>query len=104
MKYPKWREYPTSKKWRAVADEVELETHNGTTKDDLLNMVKFLAGEAVRLQARVYDLEGSTGFHYCEDCGCYGGEKGCRQFDMSVNPEHDGCTFWTDRGEGDADE
>ncbi len=57
MKYPKWNEYSNSTKWKVVADEIELETHNGTTKSDLINIMKFLAGEAVRLQARVYQLE-----------------------------------------------
>lgn len=57
MKYPKWNEYSNSTKWKAVADEVELETHNGTTKADLVNIIKFLAGESARLQARVYELE-----------------------------------------------
>lgn len=57
MKYPKWKEYSDGAKWRAISDEVALETHNGTTKLDFINIVRFLAGEAMRLQARIYELE-----------------------------------------------
>jgi|GEM_PF-6251289 len=57
MKYPNWNEYDSAKKWKAVADEVNLETNNATTKADLTNMVKFLVYEAVHLQAEVYKAE-----------------------------------------------
>lgn len=57
MKYPNWNEYDSAKKWKAVADEVNLETNNATTKADLTNMVKFLGREAARLQAEVYKLK-----------------------------------------------
>lgn len=42
MKYPSWDEYTESQKIRAVEREISLVTHNGTTKDDLLNIVKWL--------------------------------------------------------------
>lgn len=57
MKYPNWGEYDNAKKWKAVADEVNLETNNATTKADLTNMVKFLAYEVAHLQAAVYKAE-----------------------------------------------
>jgi len=82
MKYPNWNEYDKSKKWKAVADEVKLETNNATTKADLTNMVKFLVYEAVHLQAEVYKaedimtdlqmvaLDESTGGYPCICCIC----------------------------------
>ena len=57
MKYPNWNEYDSAKKWKAVADEVNLETNNATTKADLTNMVKFLVYEVAHLQAAVYKTE-----------------------------------------------
>jgi len=57
MKHPGWREYTSGTRWRAIADELMLETNNGTSKADLMNMVRFLAAEAGRLQAKVYELE-----------------------------------------------
>lgn len=41
MKY-NWDKMTETQKIKAIQEEVELETHNGTTKDDLLNMVKFM--------------------------------------------------------------
>lgn len=73
MKYPNWNEYDNAKKWRATADELKLETNNGTTKSDLLNIVKFLAREAVNLQAKIYKFEEEIATilaeqKYCEKC------------------------------------
>lgn len=42
MKYPFWNEYDDERKWKVIEQEIELETHNGTTKDDLLNMMLFM--------------------------------------------------------------
>lgn len=42
MKYPFWNEYDEGRKWLIIEREIELETHNGTTKDDLLNMMFFM--------------------------------------------------------------
>jgi len=98
MKYPNFEQYDKSKKIKAVAEELRIDTHNGTTKDDFLNMIRFLAKEVVELQAKVYDLEESTGFVFslCKNCGCYEENKGCTQFRLVVDPDNDGCTFYTD--------
>lgn len=58
MKYQNWNSLSTIQKWKAVADELALDTRRGfvehsTTKEDLLKMVRFLAGEVVLLQARI---------------------------------------------------
>lgn len=42
MKHPSWNEYSDEKKWLAIEHEIELDTHKGTTKDDLLNMMFFM--------------------------------------------------------------
>ena len=42
MKYQKWDELDEYQKIKAVQDELDLVTHNGTTKDDLLNIIKWL--------------------------------------------------------------
>ena len=42
MKYQNWEKLSESQKIKATQDEVNLVTHNGTTKDDLLNIVKWL--------------------------------------------------------------
>ena len=85
MKHQNWDVCPENKKWRAVAEEVRIDTHNGTTKADLLNTWSGY-------------LEDLIGFRYCKDCGCFDGIKGCIPFDIRVNPRRDGCTFWTDKG------
>lgn len=45
MKYPNWDAYTDEQKDKAVAEELRLETHNGTTKDDLLNIIRYLAAK-----------------------------------------------------------
>ena len=42
MKYSNWDYYDEPKKIRVVEHELSLITHNGTTKDDLLNIIKWL--------------------------------------------------------------
>lgn len=42
MKYQNWNELSESQKIKAAQSEINLVTHNGTTKDDLLNIVKWL--------------------------------------------------------------
>ena len=44
MKY-NWESMTDEQKARAIKRELELETHNGTTKDDLLNMLRWLCEE-----------------------------------------------------------
>ena len=41
MKY-NWEEMTETQKIKAIKQEVELDTHNGTTKEDLVNMVKYM--------------------------------------------------------------
>jgi hypothetical protein len=41
MKYP-WSKMTETQKILAITEEMELDTHNGTTKEDLLNMVRWL--------------------------------------------------------------
>jgi len=45
MKYPNWDGYTDGQKDKAVAEELRLETHNGTTKYDLLNIIRYLAAK-----------------------------------------------------------
>lgn len=42
MKYPNWYEMNEEQKLSAVEQELELATHNGTTRCDLLNMISWL--------------------------------------------------------------
>jgi NTP pyrophosphatase (non-canonical NTP hydrolase) len=41
MKY-NWDKMNDTQKASAIRKEMELDTHNGTTKDDLLNMLRWL--------------------------------------------------------------
>ena len=41
MKYA-WDKMTETQKVKAVQHELDLETHNGTTKDDLLNILRWL--------------------------------------------------------------
>lgn len=41
-KYQNWAELPDEKKIIAIKRELELDTHNATTKDDLIDMLQFL--------------------------------------------------------------
>lgn len=41
MKY-NWDKMSEQQKIKACQQEIDLETHNGTTKDDLLNMLRWL--------------------------------------------------------------
>jgi hypothetical protein len=45
MKYP-WNKMSDTQKASAIKEEMKLDTHNGTTKDDLLNMLQWLLEEA----------------------------------------------------------
>lgn len=42
---PNWDGCTDGQKDKAVAEELRLETHNGTTKDDLLNIIRYLAAK-----------------------------------------------------------
>ncbi|SPF51176.1 hypothetical protein SBF1_50060 [Candidatus Desulfosporosinus infrequens] len=42
MKYPNWDELEEYQKIKVVQNELDLVTHNGTTKDDLLNIIVWL--------------------------------------------------------------
>lgn len=50
MKYSNWDKYTDEQKDKAVEEELRLVTHNGTTKDDLLNIIRYLA-EKVRIES-----------------------------------------------------
>ena len=49
MKYDRqaFENAPDDVKLRIIADEVNLETHNGTTKEDLLMLLKWIYDEAI---------------------------------------------------------
>lgn len=47
MKYD-WKSMADDNKHDAIAEELRLKTHNGTTKDDLLEAMRFLGGEVER--------------------------------------------------------
>ena len=51
MKYPNWDGYTDEQKDKAVAEELRLETHNGTTKGDLLNIIRYLAAKVNKEEA-----------------------------------------------------
>jgi hypothetical protein len=53
MKYQNWAEYDAEKKLKALYQEAKLETNNGTTKQDLTNIVKFAAKEIFNLDIRL---------------------------------------------------
>lgn len=61
MKYnrEKYMELSEEKKLRIIEEEINLETHNGTTKDDLLMLLKSLWDMAVDVEyvAHVKDTE-----------------------------------------------
>ena len=42
MKYKHWDEYSDAKRWEVSKKEAALETNNGTTKEDLNNIINFL--------------------------------------------------------------
>ena len=42
MKYKHWDEYSDAKRWEVSKKEATLETNNETTKEDLINIIKFL--------------------------------------------------------------
>ena len=42
MKYKYWDEYSDAQRWKIAKHEATLETHNATTKEDMMNIIKFL--------------------------------------------------------------
>jgi hypothetical protein len=50
MKYQNWETYTDEQKQKAVEAESLLDTHNGTTKDDLINIMRYLHKENDRLR------------------------------------------------------
>ena len=57
MKYPNWEDYTDEQKQNAVKQELRLDTHNGTTKDDLLTIIRYMDGENNRLKRTVDKLQ-----------------------------------------------
>lgn len=57
MKYPNWETYTDEQKQNAVEDELRLDTHNGTSKDDLLNIIHYLSKQNDRLRKYCASLE-----------------------------------------------
>lgn len=49
MKY-NWAEMDYTQKMRAVEEEMRLTTHNGTTKDDLVEVMRFLSRQLAECQ------------------------------------------------------
>ena len=56
MKYPNWEDYTDEQKQNAVKQELWLDTHNGTTKDDLLVIIRYMDGENTPLKRAVDKL------------------------------------------------
>jgi hypothetical protein len=50
MKYQNWDTYTDEMKQKAAEAESLLDTHNGTTKDDLINIMCYLHKENDRLR------------------------------------------------------
>ena len=46
MKYPNWESLTDKQKCKIAVYEAELDTHNGTTKDDMVNIIKFLVSRS----------------------------------------------------------
>lgn len=42
MKYDNWDNMSDAHRWECAKRESWLETHNGTSKDDLVNIIRFL--------------------------------------------------------------
>lgn len=42
MKYKWWERYTEARKWQIAHKEANMETHNATTKEDMINMIRFL--------------------------------------------------------------
>lgn len=42
MKYKWWDRYTEARKWQIAHKEANMETHNATTKEDMINMIRFL--------------------------------------------------------------
>ena len=57
MKYPHSEDYTDEQKQHAVEDDLWLETHNGTTKDDLLIIIRYMDGANNRLKRTVDKLQ-----------------------------------------------
>ena len=49
MKYPYWGSYTYEQMQAAVNEELRLVTHNATTREDLLNIMRFLADQVATL-------------------------------------------------------
>jgi hypothetical protein len=64
MKYY-WDKMTREQKDKAVKWELELVTHNGTTKDDLLNMVRYLSEKRIPQKAEL-SVERQN---FVENCG-----------------------------------
>jgi hypothetical protein len=96
MKYSKWNDYTDYQKQLAITRELELDSHNGTTKADLLNMIHFVerqqienrgkpfpcgwCGQGLRFECYLIDDDGNTASidenivqtviaKYCPECG-----------------------------------
>lgn len=54
MRYD-WNRMTPDNKWTAIERELEMVTHNGITKDDLMEMISFLYGH-YRIQERAFSL------------------------------------------------
>lgn len=53
MKYPSWDTYTDEQKIDALKHELSLATHNGTTKDDLLVILRWMQAENAALKAEL---------------------------------------------------
>lgn len=60
LKYPFFGEYDTEKKLSALFTEADMETNNGTKKEDLTNLVKFAAEHIHYLRAERAVFEANT--------------------------------------------
>lgn len=58
MKYPKWDEYTEEQKFEALYHELNLDTHKGTTKEDLLNILNFVVEYNHCLEANESSITG----------------------------------------------
>ena len=101
MKYQFWDEYDNEKKWKAIEHEIKLETHNGTTKDDLLNMMFFMRDQirGVRLlESRLNRIEHENNTKWIPVTERLPKQAGHYLVTSEINYYHGGCQDTNNNG------
>ncbi len=69
MKYP-WDKMTEQQKIKACQEEIDLVTHNGTTKDDLLNILRWLWNKFEVVKDSEFETTDKITASECIDCQC----------------------------------